>query len=152
MLFRSEEIAWRGVGLGIGGWEEVGGRFGDRMRVELVCRTWFGTAARCTGRPSHRRPLERLANPSSTQPPAGFFIDPSLPSRPAVAATTLAALAASSTPSRSGTPASLIARMGLQGRVVESGEGKKAVWEMSAEGRERSLVERKARMVLEARR
>lgn len=87
------------------------------------------------------------------QPPAGFFSDPSLPTPLPRPATALAARTGAPTPSTpSGTPASLIARMGLQGRSVAEGGEKKAVWEMSAEGRERSLVERKARMVLEARR
>lgn len=59
-----------------------------------------------------------------------------------------------------GKPTSLIAKLGLQARVKEveviegevKGKGKAPAWETSVEGREKSLKERKAKMVLDARR
>jgi len=92
-----------------------------------------------------------------TEPPAGYYPD-------LVVTASTSSIATLEAPKRSTaneTP-SLITRLGLQSRVeddwdrpvddIGKGKGKATSWANTAEDREKSLRERKAKMVLEARR
>ncbi|KAI5477750.1 40S ribosomal protein s1 [Pseudohyphozyma bogoriensis] len=108
------------------------------------------------------RTVERcLRDGALPEAPQGFFSDdvPPAPPVPATPATNPIPSASTST-SAPATPPSLITRLNLSARASaqksgaeeDGGEGRKGGWEASPEKREKSLRERKERMVLEARR